>query len=444
MAETQPVSNWNPLDYLSSEELARLDERFDHAIQDARCLVFWTGLSLELARQWAQPLGLQTLTMTMGPLYSGRGVGSARHGKSSKGWSKYMKGASGRFAEYGCRKNRRVIVLTKPPPNIYSTREKSNYQHLEEPILKGVFGGPGTTRIDYVHPTVTGAASFQYQTWPLDKTSEWDIFRETLVTQGPVSRGISDGSAKHVALLEKDRISEVVMEIMQGDRDQQEQVKIAKREKKVEGKQQAQERKMANRKRADLEQRLAKEKKEADRKKSELERRLAQKRKEANRKKAELEQRQARKRKEAKRKAADLRQRIAEEEKEAKRKKAELKQQEVERKKDTRQKEAQTKQRKAQGKMNANQKRVDVNQPLPQEKKEANKEKAELERRLVQGRKEANRKKMGVDRQTSGFGSNTDTPNDSHGRPDNGNSTQVSSSRDSQNPLSQTCAESIS
>jgi len=106
MVETQPVSNWNPLDSISSEELARLDERFDHALQDTRCLVFWTGLSLELARQWAQPLGLQTLTMTMGPLYSGRGVGSARHGKSSKGWSKYMKGTSGRFAEYGCRNNR--------------------------------------------------------------------------------------------------------------------------------------------------------------------------------------------------------------------------------------------------------------------------------------------------------------------------------------------------
>jgi hypothetical protein len=96
----------------------------------------------------------------MGPLFSDRDVRSARYGKSLKAWSKYMKKASGRFTEYACHGNRRAIILIKPPPNIYSTRERSNYRYLEELILKGVFGGPGIVRIDYVHFTVMGAATF--------------------------------------------------------------------------------------------------------------------------------------------------------------------------------------------------------------------------------------------------------------------------------------------
>ncbi len=61
MTELRPVHAWNPMDYLTSEELARLDERFDSALRDAKILVFWTGLSLELAQRWADQRGLQTL-----------------------------------------------------------------------------------------------------------------------------------------------------------------------------------------------------------------------------------------------------------------------------------------------------------------------------------------------------------------------------------------------
>ena len=167
MAETHPVSTWNPLDYFSREELARLDERFSHALRDATCLVFWTGLSPQLAQCWAAQHGLQTLIIAMGPLYSDRGVGGARYGKSSKAWTKYMKRASGRFTEYACRGSRRAVVLTRPPPDIYSIRDWSNYRHVEEPILKGARGGHGAVRIDYVHPTIKGGATFQYQIWPL-------------------------------------------------------------------------------------------------------------------------------------------------------------------------------------------------------------------------------------------------------------------------------------
>lgn len=86
-----------------------------------------------------------------------------------------MKGASGRFAEYAC-KGRRAIVLTNPPLDIYSARMRSTFRYLEEPILTGAFGGPKAIRIDYVHPTVEGAADFHYQIWPVNRSSEWTSF----------------------------------------------------------------------------------------------------------------------------------------------------------------------------------------------------------------------------------------------------------------------------
>jgi hypothetical protein len=60
MAKPLSVTTWNPLDYFSPEELARLGERFDYALRDVTCLVFWTGLSLDLAQRWADQHGLQT------------------------------------------------------------------------------------------------------------------------------------------------------------------------------------------------------------------------------------------------------------------------------------------------------------------------------------------------------------------------------------------------
>jgi hypothetical protein len=160
MANPLSVTTWNLLDYFSPEELARLDERFNYVLRDVICLVFWTGLSLKLAQRWADQHGLQTLTIVIGLLFSDRNIRSARYRKSLKAWFKYIKGASGRFAKYACHGSRRVVILTKPPSNIYSTRERSNYRYLEKPILKEAFGRPGTVRIDYVYPIVMGAVTF--------------------------------------------------------------------------------------------------------------------------------------------------------------------------------------------------------------------------------------------------------------------------------------------
>ena len=66
----------------------------------------------------------------MGQLYSRHDKTGARSGKSPKAWSKYMRGASGQFAVYACRSGRRAVVLTSPPPRIYSDRPISCYRHL--------------------------------------------------------------------------------------------------------------------------------------------------------------------------------------------------------------------------------------------------------------------------------------------------------------------------
>ena len=299
MAKTHRVSTWNPLDYISPEELARLGERFDCNLRDATCLVFWTGVSPELAQCWAAQHGLQTLVIAMGSLYSERGIGGARYGKSPKAWSKYMRGASGRFAEYACR-GRRAIVVTKPPPNIYSTREWSNFRHLEEPILQGALGGPGASQIDYVHPTNKKGATFQYQIWPLDRSSAWYTFFRTCLLQGCTSRNTDDKSVKGEVIVGMGITQESV------ERNQCDILALAH------GKEGKAQEKEARRKKSELERHRAREAKEANRKRAEE----ARANKAVRRRKAELDRQKALKKKEAKQKKAELTRRKAQAKKE--------------------------------------------------------------------------------------------------------------------------------
>lgn len=152
-------------EYLSQSEMIRLNQTFERSLQDDRALVFWTGVSPNLAKDWACMNSLKTLSMAMGALYNDHSHGSLRSQKSPKSWSKYMKGASWIFAQQACH-DRCAIVLTNAPPNVYSTRERSNYRDIEEPILKGTEAGRHAIRIEYVHPTVPSAARFRYQIWP--------------------------------------------------------------------------------------------------------------------------------------------------------------------------------------------------------------------------------------------------------------------------------------
>ena len=115
MASVQSQKGGDLFAYLSPLELSRLDERFEAVLQDATCLVFWTGLDRSLVQRWTDKHGLKTLVSVMGALFEPLHPDSARLGKNKKRWSRYIKEASGRFAQHACR-GRRAIILTNPPP----------------------------------------------------------------------------------------------------------------------------------------------------------------------------------------------------------------------------------------------------------------------------------------------------------------------------------------
>ena len=165
---------FNPLTYMTAEELSQVDKQFALTLAGVASLLFWTGVERDHAQRWGDQWNLKTLTSAMGPLMDAGNPASPKAQKSKKAYVRYIKGASGRFAQYA-REHCRAVVLTNPPPDIYSSREDNTYQSLEEPILKGLFGDPPVRRIDYVHPTVDGAAHVLYQAWPCNKTDDWVI-----------------------------------------------------------------------------------------------------------------------------------------------------------------------------------------------------------------------------------------------------------------------------
>jgi hypothetical protein len=115
---------------------------------------------------------MQTLTIAMGPLMDLSHPLCLRKQKSSYAWSKYIKGASAIFAWYISR-GERVTVLSPPPPERFHPSGQTNYQAIEEPIVKGMLGTSAVSRIEMVHPTVKGAEDIYYQIWPVDNTTTW-------------------------------------------------------------------------------------------------------------------------------------------------------------------------------------------------------------------------------------------------------------------------------
>ena len=51
MSEIGTARVWNPLEYLSTTELSRLDEQYNIALRDAAYLVFWTGVKRVLVQR---------------------------------------------------------------------------------------------------------------------------------------------------------------------------------------------------------------------------------------------------------------------------------------------------------------------------------------------------------------------------------------------------------
>lgn len=101
-------------------------------------------------------------------------LNSPKAQKGKKAYSRYVTDVSGRFAQYAGQ-HCRVVILTNPPHNIYSSRESITYQYLKEPILKGLFGDTPVRRIDYLHPTVDGAAHVTSVARPCNKIQDWAI-----------------------------------------------------------------------------------------------------------------------------------------------------------------------------------------------------------------------------------------------------------------------------
>ena len=110
--------------------------------------------------------------MAVGPLKTLEHSSCLRNSKSEKAWSKYVKGASVLFAYY-VTKGETATVLSPSPPYRFHPLGGTNYQLIEELILKGLFGNVAVDRIDIIHPSITRAGEFRYQIWPVDESFLW-------------------------------------------------------------------------------------------------------------------------------------------------------------------------------------------------------------------------------------------------------------------------------
>jgi hypothetical protein len=158
------------LNYLTREEAEQIITQFEKLLQSSDRLLFWTGIPREWVQQWADDHGMLTLTSAMGPLMNRKDQRCLRRVKDQEEWSKYVKGASGIFARYACRRGI-VRVLTLPPFWAEFIRPESTYRTIEEPALKGASGSCCAVQINTVH-LLTTLEVLEYQTWPENCTPE--------------------------------------------------------------------------------------------------------------------------------------------------------------------------------------------------------------------------------------------------------------------------------
>ncbi|KAF4811077.1 hypothetical protein CGCSCA5_v010045 [Colletotrichum siamense] len=155
--------------YLTKDEANEIREEFNKVwIEDKQLL--WSGTNYHVTKIWAAQQGFQTLTDAMGPLMC-EGNDKCRKTTSSRTWSQYMRGASALFA-WRISQGRVTTVLTPPPPYRFHPSGMTNYQDVEEPILKGVLG-ISVGKIMMIHPEVPGAEKFVYEAWPVDQCATW-------------------------------------------------------------------------------------------------------------------------------------------------------------------------------------------------------------------------------------------------------------------------------
>lgn len=171
--------------YLTTPETTQICERFHGTTWQPGRQVMWSGVPRTTAQQWADTHGMQTLTTAMGPLMVHDHPRCLQSRKSKHRWSEYIHGASALFAYHIAQDGGTVTVLTPRPPQRFNPHGETNYQAIEEPILKGALGPCHVEKIELVHPTVLGAEEFQYQIWPEDETASWDAEFATATDSAP-------------------------------------------------------------------------------------------------------------------------------------------------------------------------------------------------------------------------------------------------------------------
>jgi hypothetical protein len=158
--------------FMTSDEELQIHRQFQGRQWRPNRQVLWTGIDREIGQKWTNVHDMQTLTTAMGPLMDPSDASCVRERKNKHAWSKYVKGASALFACY-IAGNERVVVLSPPPPERFHPSGWTNYQAIEEPILKRAIVCGALLQIEMVHPTVKGAEDFHYQVWPVDDTATW-------------------------------------------------------------------------------------------------------------------------------------------------------------------------------------------------------------------------------------------------------------------------------
>lgn len=174
--------------FLTRQEKRQVCDRFEGCEWHRNSQVLWSGVPKSAAQRWADEHAMQTLTTAMGSLMEPDAPSCLKSRKSPHEWSLYIKGASVIFAQYISRGDV-ATVLVPPPPARFHPSGHTNYQAIEEPILKGLAGVRHVGRIELVHPTVKGAENFRYQIWPHDETATWLAKFGTQCPKPPVEGG---------------------------------------------------------------------------------------------------------------------------------------------------------------------------------------------------------------------------------------------------------------
>ncbi|KAF4839203.1 hypothetical protein CGCTS75_v000464 [Colletotrichum tropicale] len=157
--------------YLTRNEAEEIMRQFDEIWVDDK-QVLWSGVNHGMAEQWAKQHGMQTLTCAMGPLMNETHPKCSKLYKTSVKWTKYMKGVSAIFA-WKIAQGHTTTLLTPPPPVRFHPSGLTNYQDIEEPILKGAVNGYCVGKIILIHPEVDGAEDTAYEYWPNDRVVKW-------------------------------------------------------------------------------------------------------------------------------------------------------------------------------------------------------------------------------------------------------------------------------